>query len=279
MSYRTLLVPLDSDPSCSVRTAYAIGLAQALKANLVGLVPTGLADLPLSLGAAAALSQYVTEADAALRREAEHVATQFRAACERAGHRAFETVIAEDEAGVALLRHAHACDLAVLSQPEPGTPHQGRQRALVDQSVLNSPRPTLLVPYAGRFEPPARRVLVAWDEGREAARAMADALPLLTRAEQVRVLRWARASDDTQALGQRLEGLSRWLLGHGVHVAASVEVSDVGVADAMLSRASDMDADLIVMGAYGHARWTQRMVGGATRGILDTMTVPVLMSR
>lgn len=279
MSYRTLLVPLDSDPSCSVRTAYAIGLAQALKANLVGLVPTGLADLPLSLGAAAALSQYVTEADAALRRQAEQLATQFRAACERAGHSAFETVIAEDDADVALLRHAHACDLAVLSQPEPGTPHQGRQRALVDQSVLNSPRPTLLVPYAGRFEPSARRVLVAWDEGREAARAMADAMPLLTRAEQVRVMRWARASDDTQALGQRLEGLSRWLLGHGVHAAASVEVSDIGVADAMLSRASDMDADLIVMGAYGHARWTQRMVGGATRGILDTMTVPVLMSR
>lgn len=279
MSYRSLMVLLDADKSCASRTDYAIGLARAMDAHLVGLAPTGVAELPLVVGATAALGAYMAEAADALRQQAEQSVRTFRAACDRAGLRSVETVVVEDTPEVALLRHAAACDLTVLSQPDPGDDGRVRERAVVDQSVLNSPRPTLLVPYAGRFTPPPSRVLLAWDEGREAARAAADAMPLLLKAQSVELLRWTRDPEDDPALPQRLDATARWLLWHGVKAEPRVEVSSIGIADAMLSRAADLDADLIVMGAYGHARWTQRMVGGATRGILETMTVPVLMSR
>ena len=72
--------------------------------------------------------------------------------------------------------------------------------------------------------------------------------------------------------------MSKWLLWHGVQAEAGTEVSDLPIAEAMLSRAADSGADLLVMGAYGHPRWAQRVLGGATRGILDAMTLPVLMS-
>ena len=107
-----------------------------------------------------------------------------------------------------------------------------------------------------------------------------DALPLLRLAEQVEVVSWKESSAiDDARLTARLEALNRWLLWHGVASRMHTEVSvDIGIAEAMLSRAADLSADLIVMGAYGHARWTERMLGGATRGLLEAMTVPVLMS-
>ena len=78
--------------------------------------------------------------------------------------------------------------------------------------------------------------------------------------------------------GARLDALLKWLLWQGVAAEARVETTEIDIGNAMLSRAADYQADLIVMGAYGHARWTERVLGGATRGLLDAMTVPVLMS-
>jgi nucleotide-binding universal stress UspA family protein len=98
--------------------------------------------------------------------------------------------------------------------------------------------------------------------------------------EAVQVVTWRPTRHpETASLGYRLEALTKWLMWHGVQAEARIEVTDVPIADAMLSSAADLSADLLVMGAYGHPRWAQRMLGGATRGILDSMTVPVLMSR
>ena len=76
----------------------------------------------------------------------------------------------------------------------------------------------------------------------------------------------------------RLDALQHWLMWQGVSADVRIETTGVDIADAMLSRAADFGADLIVMGAYGHARWAERVLGGATRGLLASMTVPVLMS-
>jgi nucleotide-binding universal stress UspA family protein len=188
-------------------------------------------------------------------------------------------VVEEADAAASLVRHSHCNDLVVLSQPDRDAEDHAAARRLVERVMLESARPTLLLPCAGRFEQIGHRVLVAWDDSREAARAVADALPLLRKAERVHVTSWQEnAADDDVLLGQRLAGVQDWLRRHGVGAQMRVEQADGAIADAMLSRAADLGVDLIVMGAYGHARWTERLLGGATRGLLSTMTVPVLLS-
>ena len=138
-----------------------------------------------------------------------------------------------------------------------------------------SGRPVLVVPYAGRHEGLGSRVLVAWNASREAARAVHDALPLLTRARSVVVLAVDPPDED------HIPGadIAAHLAHHGVHVEARHTVApDIEVGDELLNLISDLGADLLVMGAYGRSRWREAVFGGATRHILAHMTVPVLMA-
>jgi nucleotide-binding universal stress UspA family protein len=279
MSYRSLLVLLDHHESCTARTACAVKLAKKLDCHLVGLAPTDLVDLPATPMAAASLTECAALVWDALRDQAERAADRFRDECHAAGLQSFEAVI--DEAGKAesLVRHARCSDLTVLTQADPSAPDHAALQGLVESVVLHSARPTLVVPYAGHFDNIGSRVMVAWDDSREAARAVSDALPLLQRATHVEVVTWSeRAGVEAASLRPQLDALHQWLMWHGVSAQLQVETHIAGVADAMLSHAADSNADLIVMGAYGHARWAERVLGGATRGALASMTVPVLMS-
>jgi nucleotide-binding universal stress UspA family protein len=281
MTYRSLLVHLDHDAQCPQRVQFAITLARRLDCHLVGLAPTGLLDLPGSIAAETSLAQYSALAWDVLRDRGEKATQAFRDACRAAGLKSFEAVVDEADKAQSLARHAHCSDLALMSQPEPGLPGHAAARELVEQVVMNSARPTLVMPYAGRFDTVGETAMVAWDDSREAARAVSDALPLLRLARQVQVVSWNEDKQAAKAIGARIESLHHWLMWQGVSAEVHVEpvVEGVRIADAMLSRAADLDADLIVMGAYGHARWIERVMGGATRGLLDTMTVPTLMSR
>lgn len=279
MTYRSLLVFLDSDPICAARIQVAMRLAQDLDCHLVGVAPTGIVELPLFSEAATALAEFSALAWDSLRDHAEQATQRFRDACRAAGVKSFEAVVDESDKAPSLVRHAHCSDLTVLSQADPTTPGHRVAQAFVEQVVLYSARPTLILPYAGNFETVGRNAMVAWDDSREAARALSDALPLLRLAEHVQVVSWSEDSADCdKTLRPRLDALSKWLMWQGVSANLRVEMTDIDVADAMLSRAADLNADLIVMGAYGHARWSERVLGGATRGLLATMTVPVLMS-
>jgi nucleotide-binding universal stress UspA family protein len=279
MTYRSVLVFLDAEPACEARTRLALRLARDLDCHLVGVAPTGLVDLPASPEAAAALAEYANIARDTLRDEAEQAAEAFRKACREAGLKSFEAVVDENEKARSLVRHAHCSDLTVLSQADPAAAGRRNAQALLEEVVLTSARPTLIVPYAGRFERVGGTAMVAWDDGREAARALADALPLLRLAKSVQVVRWREAGDEPdETLRPNLEALHRWLMWQGVAAEVQVETTVIDIADAMLSRAADLNAELIVMGAYGHPRWAERVLGGATRGLLASMTVPVLMS-
>jgi nucleotide-binding universal stress UspA family protein len=280
MTYRSLLVVLDQGPTCVARTDVALRLAATLDAHVVGLAPTGIVDLPMWPEADPAVGEFATRAASRLQAQAEQAAERFRERCGSAGTKSFEAVVDAADAVPSVIGHGHCSDLVILTQARPDTPGHAATRELVEQVVLQSARPTLLLPYTGALETLGRRPLVAWDDSREAARALWDALPLLRLAEQVEVVSWKESSAiDDARLTARLEALNRWLLWHGVASRMHTEVSvDIGIAEAMLSRAADLSADLIVMGAYGHARWTERMLGGATRGLLEAMTVPVLMS-
>lgn len=254
-------------------------LAKQLDCHLVGLAPTDLIDLPTAPRAAASLAEYAALVWDALRDQAERAADAFRDACHAAQLESHEAVIDEANKTDSLVRHARCSDLTVLTQADPAAPNHAVSKDLVESVILHSARPTLVLPHAGHFETIGSRVMVAWNDSREAARALSDALPLLQRASRVEVAVWVEASTtENKAVRAQLDALQQWLMWHGVAAKIRIETLATGIAEAILSSAADSNADLIVMGAYGHARWTERVLGGATRGLLDSMTVPVLMS-
>ena len=211
---------------------------------------------------------------------AEAAKARFVEAVERSGLNTDYRIDSESREPVpnAFAKHARYVDLAVVGQPNPdqdvlpGTP-------MVESAFLSSGRPALVVPYIGAPETLGDRVLIAWDAGREAARAVNDALPILAKAKLVTVLA-VNPKDGTQEHGmQPGADIALHLARHDVKVESKVTYADdIGVGDAILSRAADVAADLIVMGGYGHSRLRELVLGGATRHLLQHMTVPVLMS-
>lgn len=283
MNYRSLLVLLAHDPLCIVRTRLAMLLARQFDCTLLGLAPTGMVDLPTSPAAAAALAHQADGAWSQLYALAEQAARSFADECRAVRFHSFEAIVDPAPHAESLVRYAHCSDLVVLTQADPLSPEYVATRDQVEHVVLHSARPTLVLPYANRrgtFDTFGTRALVAWDGSREAGRALSDALPLLRRADAVQLVCWDEPGIDAEAMRARLQAVQGWLLRHRVRSEARLESAfGMGLADALLSHAAETGADLIVMGAYGRGRWAERVLGGATRGLLGSMTVPVLMSR
>jgi nucleotide-binding universal stress UspA family protein len=279
MTYRSLLVPIDHTPSGAARVQAAIRLAKAFDSHLVGVAPTGMIDISSSPGSVTALRDMAALAWDLLRDQAELAAGRFRDVCRASGVASFEALVDESKEAASLLRCAHCSDLVVMSQADDAAPHRRRLRDVLEQVVLRSGRPTLILPGIGDVGAIGGKILVAWDDSREASRAVSDALPLLRRAAGVHLLSWVEPGGEPhRELNIRLGSLHQWLMRHGVNAELEVRAATDGIAHALLSRATELGAGLIVMGAYGHSRWTERLLGGATRGLLETMTMPVLMS-
>jgi len=275
MSYRSILVHLDNDESTKRRLDYAIALAGRFDAELVGvyIVPgTGLAP-----STAAMMRPEAVERRLAQFGEAQHVAErEFRDAAGAAGITADWRAPAGASIDAAVAQ-ARCCDLFIVGQHRPSGPGFGD--TLVSNVLLSSGRPTLVVPHAGGPATLGERVLIAWNGGREAARAIGDALPLLEHALRVDAI--AVDEDDATDVSERLAGtrLRAWLARHGVNVEIERHSPpNMGVGEWLLDRAAGLSSDLVVMGAYGHARMRELVLGGVTRKILRTSTIPVLMA-
>lgn len=276
MTIKDILVHVDSSPRSKARIEVATILARRFEAHVVGLHVQPLDTMPgyTAIQMREALMRLNREA---AERAAGAAKTQFErqlAGTQLSTEWRTATGIVDDQ--VAL--HARYADLCVLGQPSPeATPTL--DEAALDRILLATGRPILVVPYAGRFDTVGTRVLVAWDGSRAATRAISDAMPFLTGAETVTVLavnprRGIHGHGDTPCADIALH-----LARHGIKVQAAYDVShEISVADVLLSRAADMAADLVVMGAYGHPRALELVLGGVTRSMLEHMTAPVLMS-
>jgi nucleotide-binding universal stress UspA family protein len=166
-------------------------------------------------------------------------------------------------------------DLVVVGQREPD--HMAPSDMFVEAALFETGRPTLIVPYIQKDGLKLDRVLVCWDGSRTAARAMGDAMPFLTRAKAVDVVIVATG----RAKSDEIPGadVGHHLARHGVNVDVKrIVAEDVDVPNTILSYAADVSAEMIVMGGYGHSRLREFVLGGATRDILGSMTVPILMS-
>ena len=280
MSYKDLLVVLDSEAAARGRIDLASALAERFEAHLVGLYPLPIPEAPRHLGYydPALLAPFFEELRVRARDAANEVRESFEHVAGLRGISAEWREIPEGpEADPAL--HARYVDLTILGQLDPDRGEAEMIRPRPDQVTLASGRPILVVPYAGHFETVGRRVLVGWNATREAARAVNDAMPLLVAAEMVTVLT-IDAREGPHAHGE-LPGadISLHMARHGVKAEIERTVSaDLSVGDVLLSRAADLGADLLVMGAYGHSRARELLLGGATRALLRSMTIPVLMS-
>ena len=275
MSYRSLLVDVAADPRRELRLRLAAGLAKTFEADLVGLFVAPLMFLPAPYGnPAAMLGAEVLEAQrSAIAEEVRRAREAFEAACSAAGVGA-EWYDEEGEAGEVLATYARYSDLTVVGQSE-AEGFAGLAAQLPERVVLGSGRPVLIVPYAGTFERICGHVVVAWNGAREAARAVNDAMPFLTRSAKVTVLE----IDPADGSGETGRVLARRLARHGVPASARHTVSGgAPPAEILLSALADEGADLLVMGAYGHSRMREMALGGVTRAVLGHMTVPVLMS-
>ena len=144
--------------------------------------------------------------------------------------------------------------------------------------ILSCGRPVLVIPYVGNFETIGKHVIVAWDASPIAAGAVHDSLPFLKAAKSVTVLAVNPKDGDDETGDLPGADICAHLARHGVNVEAKHIQSDLDPGNMLLSRAADSGADLIVMGAYGHARWTEIVFGGVTNHFLSHMTVPTLMS-
>jgi nucleotide-binding universal stress UspA family protein len=280
MSYKDLLVVLDTDASARERIEIAAALAERFAAHLVGLYSLPMPQAPRHFGYfdPALLNPFFEELRARARDAADKTRRVFeRIASLRGVSAEWREIPGGADADPAL--HARYADLTILGQldPDSGEPETFRPRP--EQVTLASGRPILIVPYAGNFSSLGRRVVIGWNASQEAARAISDAMPLLTAAEIVTVLT-VDPREGPRAHGE-LPGadISLHLARHGVKAEIERTVSaDLPVGEVLLSRAADLGADLLVMGAYGHSRARELLLGGATRSLLRSMTLPVLMS-
>jgi nucleotide-binding universal stress UspA family protein len=279
MSIKTMLVHVDDGAHSPARVDTAVRLARDVGARLVGayLVPTGdvypsvAALMPKEL-----VDQRLREGAAA--QKAAELA--FRDGAARGGLDRIEWRAPAGDAFQAIVEHGRFVDLVVLGQRDPDDRLGPFASELATTALLGLGRPILLVPYRGAKATLGERILVATDGGREAARAIADAMPLIERASQVHVLIGSPGNaDQFPTFAQSSARLGGWLRDHGVE--AVLERYDIAPGDKgewLLSRAADHGSDLIVMGGYGHSRVREIVLGGMTRTILGAMTVPVLMS-
>lgn len=276
MSYKTILVYLDSRPHNAGLLAFAFGLAKRFEAHLVGLYAPLLPRIPAHAmaGAGRVLHEILEQRRTEGLRQAEK---EFRDATARHGDAGAEWRVSEADPGTAVRLNARYADLVVAAQPEPQD--AAGVRSLAEEFALSCGRPVLYLPYAGRFATAGERVLIAWNAGREAARAVHDALPILRRAAAVEL---AVFDPERTPRGHGEEpgsDIALYLARHGIKVTVHGQSGagfDVGAQ--ILSRAADLGADLVVMGAYGHSRMRELVLGGVTRTMLEAMTLPVLMS-
>lgn len=278
MTYKCLFSVLTDESVIDETLDHAVALAAAYDAHL-DVLCLGVDRSQTGYYYAGASAVVLQETLARAKQDAETIEGRVRARLTG------ESVLWATESGVAQLadlgRHVAArarfSDLAVL--PRPYGEGRGVELEPATESVLfEGHTPALIVPAGTPPRPDPRRVMIGWNESIEALSAVRAALPLLAAAEAVHV-----AVIDPPAHGPSRSDpgglLSQYLARHGVRVEIDVLSKTLPrVSDSLIRHAADVNAEMMVMGAYGHSRFREAIFGGATRAILENATLPVLMA-
>jgi nucleotide-binding universal stress UspA family protein len=282
MGYKDLLVVLDADPRIQDRILLATGIAERFGARLVGLYVAAVAEPPGRFdyfnSVAPLFGPLYRDTEEQIRAQAERTRLLFENIVSRHSLSSEWRAAPGYPSEVAAVNGRYA-DLIILGQINPDDARSPFVRPRPEEVALLAGRPVLVIPYAGTFANVGRKVLVGWDASREATRAVSDAMPLLAGASSVTVI----AVDPKQSEDRHGEipgaDIALHLARHGVSAKIeSASSGGIGIGNTLLARASELEADLLVMGAYGHSRVHEVLLGGATRTVLASMTLPVLMA-
>jgi nucleotide-binding universal stress UspA family protein len=275
-SLTQLLVHLDSSTGAAQRLEVARTIAQSQGAAVTALyaVTPALLVVPFAPEAGASVATSLREIDDERRAGA-------RAAFDRSlatpGVHAAWAEVQDYPIVPAFARQALYADLLVLGQYDPSVPSPGVPFDFPESVMAASGKPALVLPYEGLPPTVGETVVIAWKPTREAARAVGAAVPLLQRARRVHVLSW---TGEEEAIGGARLDLDGYLKLRGIepvwHAEGGGEPDYLG--ELLLTRAFDLDADLLVMGCYGHSRAREWVLGGTSRTVLRSMTLPVLMA-
>lgn len=273
---KDILVNLTTNRSPDPATDYAISLASQFGAHLTGLAFALEPAIPASaMGGIAAdvIDNAIAEAES----HASDAISRFEIAAKKQG------LLSETQKITALLADAanrfgqiaRHFDLSVVMQPDPGS--NANNDLFVEAAMFGSGRPVVVVPYIQKEPVNLDHIVCCWDGSATAARAIGDALPLLAKAKTVELLIVTSPGEDRhEEVGA---GMATHLARHRLNVTLQrITSGNIDVGNAILSYAADRTADFLVMGGYGHSRWREFLLGGATRQILSSMTVPTLMS-
>jgi nucleotide-binding universal stress UspA family protein len=273
--FKDLLVSLSVNGKGDAAIDYAIALAEAFKAHATAVAFAYEPVIAMSVMGGMP-STYLDSQ----RQENEAAAATARAAYDkaaaRAGISADSHVISTGVAGAAdqFGRMARRFDLSIVRQAQEES--GGAEDLLVESALFQSGRPVIVVPYIQKAGLATDRIMVCWDAGRTAARALNDAMPLLARAKTVDVV--MVTGEDGKHDEVPGVDIGQHLARHGLNVEVKRIVAEGDVQGTLLSYAADSSADMLVMGGYGHSRLREFILGGVTRKMLAAMTVPCFMS-
>lgn len=272
---KDLVVNLSGRAPQDFAADYAISMAATFGAHVAGLaflyepvIPDGtLGGVPVDL------IELQREENS---KTAKGAVDRFEAATKKAGIVAQSRILDATFGGAATLfaRTARRFDLAVVGQAQ--REHGASEELMIEGALFESGRPVVVVPYIQKSGLTLERVLVCWDGGRTAARAVGDAMPFLERAKEVDIVIVAEERKNDEITGAKL---SEHLARRGIKANVKrIAKGGLAVDAAILDYAADGGADFMVMGGYGHSRLREFILGGVTRSILASMTLPVLMS-
>lgn len=280
MGYRTLLAILDTPQSTRQVTDFAVALANQFQAHVIGAHAEAVAMVPLVAPMEIPDPATVQALQDMAHQETETVETMFRDIAQREGlsHEWRSFITSSGFNSAALIDSARSADLVIAAQGESGLLSDSRSE--LESFLFESGRPVLLIPHILKEPKPIRRVLIAWNGSREAARATFDALPFLKAADAVEIFTVDAADTALQTGAMAGAEIAAALARHGIKVTLTAsEKSGLDPAMAIENRLSDSSIDLLVMGAYGNKRWWEMLFGGVTRTLLDSMTALTLLSR
>jgi len=273
---KDIIVNLSVTKEGSVVGKYAVSVAAALQAHLTGVAFIYDPVVPIS-GAGYIPAEVIETQREDNETAAEAAIKSFTVATDQAGISAEPLTTSASLAGAGdrFARMARRFDLAIVGQAQPEI--SSMEQIIGETTLFESGRPMIMVPYIQKAPFKTDNVMICWDGSRTAARAVADAIPVIRNSGRVEIV----IVTNERGKEDEIEGadIGQHLARHGLKVDVHrISGGNIDVADALLSHAADSGADLMVMGGYGHSRLREFVLGGVTRSIFESMTVPVLMS-
>jgi nucleotide-binding universal stress UspA family protein len=276
MALHDILVHIDETPHCAKRVKIALKIAKQNETGLTGIYAK--AD-PTLRGFEPNMDKRHKEHN-----EASQLAQQkYQSLANEAGvELRWETAKFPSSAELVtdqMAAYTRLADLAIVGQHDEETNDGSVPDDMAERLVLETGRPVLVIPYAGEYETVGKKVVIAWNTGRESVRAVNDAIPLMTNADMVKVVAINPKKPGKGSGALPLSDITNHLIRHGLNAESDTfSMKELDEGNLILNTLAEEQADLLVMGAYGHHRFRELILGGVTQSIFKHMTTPVLMS-